>query len=824
MKKIRKFVSWTVAVLIVLVLLLVVAVQLFFPVDKAKEMAIKRGSEALGRAIDVQDVEVSIWGGLGVALQDVTVSNPTDWPTGVEFLKAGKIDVKLQFWPLLSGEYRLDRLIIEKPTINFRKTADGSVNYSFAAADTIPVVEDMPAEAQAAAVAVSFDRLEIREGRVEYVDDSTGSRFTLDGVDLTTSLEMPRENFYRSRGELSVATAAIVVDEALPPFKVRLSYEADYDVARKFVQLKRAELRLNDLEFSLTGELDHGGEAVAMRSHLRSDEIKIKDLFTLMSPEQLALLDGYTVEGDFSLDADVEYDGAVAEALTYSGDAQIVRTTVSSAEVAGELKIARAVADFEPDNLRLNIQDATFNDKPLAAHLAIAHFDDPMVTGELSGELDLAFIKPFLPAEDNPDIAGEATFALKVSGPVKQADRLSLAGTVDIRGGRYSADFLTEPVEQFDTRLVLVPDTLRIEQLDVRFRTSDMALTGAIAHPLPYLLPMESVDRSKVARPVLTFAMTSNRFNVDSLFPETSPPTGDGVPARPDTIAPLILPAVQGSGTVRFDTVYYMGVPLTNLTGDVTIDDRVVSITDVVGKVYSGDVTGKTSINFASMAEPVYDGSFNARQIEVNDFLSRFTKFGGYLFGKFDLNGDYSAAGLDADRFLNSLTMNSLADMTQGKVVTSGAIHDGLAKLSELTGASVDKEQLLKDISSKVVVENGRVHVNDLKSTLGTLGDVNVSGYYSFEGDIEYAGTILLSKETTKQVLSNKSLLGKAGGLFKDGSVDRIRLPLQIGGTIDKPKFTLDYSSVAKDLGQDVIDQAVDKLNLKSLFKKDGGN
>ena len=61
-------------------------------------------------------------------------------------------------------------------------------------------------------------------------------------------------------------------------------------------------------------------------------------------------------------------------------------------------------------------------------------------------------------------------------------------------------------------------------------------------------------------------------------------------------------------------------------------------------------------------------------------------------------------------------------------------------------------------------------------------------------------------------------LLGGLAGLFANGSVERIKLPLAIGGTIDKPAVNIDYSALSKNVQDNLTEDAGGLL--KSLIKK----
>ena len=136
MKSLLRILVWIVGILVVLVVVAMIGLKLFFPAEKVKELAVARGSDMLGREIAVSGLDVSLWGGLGVKLQDVVIGNPPG-VGGPPFLAAENIDLKLQLFPLLSGDLRVDRLIVEAPRICMLRTATGEVNYSFETADSI---------------------------------------------------------------------------------------------------------------------------------------------------------------------------------------------------------------------------------------------------------------------------------------------------------------------------------------------------------------------------------------------------------------------------------------------------------------------------------------------------------------------------------------------------------------------------------------------------------------------------------------------------------------------------------------------------------------
>ncbi|HOP07374.1 MAG TPA: AsmA family protein [candidate division Zixibacteria bacterium] len=939
--KLLKILAWLAGIVMALFLLAFLALKIFLPADKIKAMAIEEGEAKLGRQIKIDGIDVSLWGGLGIKLEGVFVSNPPDMEDG-NFLAADNIDVKLQLLPLITGDLAVDRLIVNGPRISMTKQADGTNNYTFATVDEnapTEAVKDVPAEAKTAMAAVTFDKLQIEDGAVEYRDDSSGVAARLLGLGLETSLTTPREGIYQSSGKLRIDSLYFTSGETYGGFQVGLDYKAEYDFRHQSIAVDETELTINGLAFDLTGRVDLGGEALSANGNIKSRAIDVADLFNLMPAGQTELLEGIDLTGQFTLDADVKYDGAVEDGLSYSGTATIGRTTMKMADIPGVLKLEKALVDFEPDNLRMNIEDGTFDGEPLKGYVIVDHFDNPAINGELAGRLNLAFVQPFLPADQNTDLSGNMSFSAKFAGLVEKPEQLEFSGNIKIDSGKYNStvipepiqnfrldayfdnsltrvnDFvanmpsgkvsfsgrinnlipylmadsaaaanvvpsvdgkiagklalglvapflpqagkpevggtaefdiklagdaskqsnfkpqgslavrdafyrdslLPEPVEHFSTEMRITPDTIDIQSFEVQFVSSDISLKGKLSDPFPYLLPLDVVDRSKVKKPLFVFVLESGRFDFDRMFPEAVPGSGTNRSTLPvDSTPPLILPDLDGRGRFAIDSLVYSEMDFTNVTGRVRIKDLVIECWDIEADVYTGKVSGTTTIDLNDFEQPKYDGSFEAKDIEANDFVSRFSNFGGMVYGKVNLTGTYDAAGWEPEDFLNALTVDGNADMNQGKLVTPDAMLGALSGLAEKAGKSIEKEQTLKNLASKIKVQDGKVMVDALKTSLGNIGDLTLDGFYGFNGDISYNGSLFLSESMTSELMNQSGVTSALGGLLGGKSATkRIKLPLTVSGTVDKPKVGIDLSEALKDGAKGQLEDA-----LKGLLNK----
>ncbi len=943
MKKLLKILVWTASIVVALLLVVIICVKIFFPVEKVKAMAIEQGSAMLGREISVEGLDISVWGGLGVELQDVKISNPSGFE-GSHFLAANNVDLKLQLLPLISGDFRVDRLIIDSPEINMFKTAGGSINYSFDLPDsTLPpevakATEDLPEVVKPAAAAISFDALEIVNGRLLFQDDSTGLSVELVNLGLSTSLENPRPGFFASEGHLQIDSIKAVLKEAYPVISLDLDYETGYDMNKGTVGIEKADFSVNSIKFKVSGNLGDPLGVLWAKINIQSDGITVQDLLALLPPKQQEVVKDFSIEGEFAFDADLEYTPEPETPVFYTGTASLSDLVMSKNDVQGELKFGRCLIDFKPDDLRANIEDGSFDGQPFKGYVTVNDFAKPTVGGELAGGFDLVFLKPFLPAEPAHDISGQTQFDLKFSGQASEPKEMLFSGNLTIEKGKYSSELipepieefsveayfdnrllhvrrldctfpsgglgftgrvsdlmalvladsveaakihpeiegslkgqvdlamfnqylpekgdpsvagklvvdltlsgkggdltslkplgsmvvsdaaytdslLPEPVEHFEARLDLNPDTIIVSNMKVKFVSSDVAFNGRLANPFPYFLPVEGLDLSTVKRPFFTFEIVANRFDTDKMFPAAVPGSAsDPTTVSMDSVSFVILPDIDGKGTVRADTVVYSGVELTEVNGKIRIRNRKIECYDATARVYTGGVAGKTTIDLSDFENPHYTGEFTGTQIEADDFLSRFTKFGGHLFGKANVSGSYDARGWDPDAFLSSLNMDGTGNLREGRLVTDGSAYSILSELAEKTGESIDKEQIIKTLTTKIHVQDGKVKLDQMQTTLGAIGDLSFDGAYGFDGSLNYNGTLNLSVAYTAKL---KHTFGDLVSSLADPDTGRLPLPLVIGGTTESPSIGIDWTSLSSRATDDLKKKAGNLI--KGLFKK----
>ncbi len=787
MKKLIKILLWLIIIFAIIIVLGVVGLILFFPKEKMKEMAVEKMSTTLDREVTIDGISLSFWGGVGAYLEGIRIANAEDFEKK-NFLEAKALDVKLQIWPLLKREIMVDRLILVEPVIELRKLADGRVNYKFGAFDSAAppeVAERIPEETKLAVSAVSFKNLSIEKGNCSFIDDSSLMRISAVNFGLSSQLETPQASIFLAKGKIEIDSLFIVSDTlVLPPLTVAADYDALYDFAKDSLILSESDVTINGMNFKVTADIPQLTLFEKANVKISSEVIDINKALSFLNEEQKALLADYTVAGGMSITAVAGYDINTADTLAYSGGVEFTNLKLSMKDFQGEFVVNNARAEFKNDFARLDVPEALFQGNKLKAMLRARDFENPYIDGEIDGSMDMAFLNPYLPETGEPKLTGNMTCDIKFDGPVENLSRMKMTGNVIIKDGTYSATTLPEQIRSFDADMKIDSRDIILNKFNVEFESSDMALKGKLANAFPYFIPGYEEE---TAKPFLTFELKSRRFNVDKLFPEAAPGEGSNIAGLPpDSIPPLILPDINGQGTGKIDTLIYSSVDFTNVTSDITIEDKKVKLKNARGDVYTGKVTGESVIDISDLMHPTYTGTFDAKQIEANDFITRFTNLGGHLFGKLNMSGSFSAAGLEPEDLLKSLTMDGTALFNEARLLN----FDLVTNLANQFNFKTFNEETLKNFASSFKVIEGRVQFDALKF-FSNFGDWNITGSAGFDGSLDYTGEVLLSEKYSKELLSQSGLVAGLASMLQDTKTERINVPFKLSEHIPIRNFRL---------------------------------
>jgi hypothetical protein len=801
-----KIILWALLIVLALVLAVYAAVAILLPKEKIVEMIIPKAEQALNRKVSLGDVSFTVWGGIGLRLYDLEVANRQGFGRA-NMLELDHLDVKVKFLPLFSKRIEITKIVLDGLTVDLEKTNQGWRNFDDIGPAREPGAEISPAQTatMAAALPFSFDRLELANSRLEYNDDSAGYRISLDGIKFNSSLTPQNDPMILSSlGSLTVDSVRFTdkkKDRSYPAANVELKHDMLFDQ-------RGDSLRINDLTFAVSslrgkalGSVKNVRTGAIVDISVRTEDISIQDVLEALPPEYFAKSGKVSGSGKLHLVGRFHGPTKVTPETEFEAKLTMENMELSQERFKGKLQIQSAELNLSRNNLEFFTAEASLDDEPFSIKFILDNFADPSVSAELRMKSDLRFARQFM----RPDAEASGTVAISASayGRLKQPESISILGSLTLENLKYSTPTMYQPVTDFDAHVEFLGKDAEVSQFRVELGESDMGISGRIKNLAPYLL-----TRGKTStKPFFTGEIVSDHLNIDRLLPNEDDSVYAAAVAAGDTAA-FFLPDFDAEGTFNIKTGIYSLIAFENLTGRFDLAYHVLRIDTATADVYGGKAVGSAIIDIEDLNRPEFQVDYQARDVEVNNVLSRFTSFDDHLFGKVDMAGSFAGTGSEAEDILPTLRASGVNSIRDGRLVNFELANT----FAQKAGIKLAEEETVRDLIGQHRIEDGRLFFDNL--ALGTsMGDWALSGSVGFDGSLNYSGRLTLSQSAAK----NLDMLGGFGSLLR-GSDGKVTVPFKLTGSYASPQVSIDTSPTAKNVDKAIKDEG--KKLLDKLFKK----
>ena len=473
--------------------------------------------------------------------------------------------------------------------------------------------------------------------------------------------------------------------------------------------------------------------------------------------------------------------------------------------------------DFEnPDGVAdhtvINIPSAHIelgSDKADLALLILNPASDPLVSGILTGTMNLENVKQFYSFDKGTSLKGIMSADLAFKGRKSQVDKkqyesIDISGKITGTDIRYiTADYPSGLLVR-NTGLRFTPKNLSIDQLEGEFENTNFSSTGSFDNMIGYALNNEPL---KGALQVETGKMDLNKWMNEDTSASTN--EADATPfAVPANIDFVVKAKLQ---EVRYDKVDY-----SNVSGTLWVKDETVQLKNMQMNALDGTILMDGYYSTKQNKEhPEINFTYKVKNLDVQKTFMAFNTVkkllpvAQFISGK--INSEMTMKGLlgsDMMPDLTSLTGNGNLLLVEG-FLKKFAPLDKLAStlnIAELEGVS------LKDVKNYFAFANGKVLVKPFHMKAKDI-DMEIGGLHGIDQSIDYQVNMKIPR----------ALMGKKGNEYVDKLAlqasnngvpvkmnDVVNLKVKMGGTMTNPVITTDLRQSTQALAEDLKKQATD--------------
>ncbi|PRX26964.1 uncharacterized protein involved in outer membrane biogenesis [Orenia metallireducens] len=227
----------------------------YFNSDKLEKMIIPKLEETLDREVVIEDISLKFLSGFGLRIDGFKILNSDGFKE--EYLaQFDTFNLDVALLPLLHKEIEIKEVSLIKPIIALEVNQSGDKNYQFGVEHKN--IENNSKESSQIGLDLNLDKLEIVDGRVRYLDQSSKLDIKLDNIESRSSILLNgREERLITAGESQIGNIVMLGLADNLRFKdldFNLEHQLNFDLAEKVLNFEKLNLSLGG--FNLKSSLN----------------------------------------------------------------------------------------------------------------------------------------------------------------------------------------------------------------------------------------------------------------------------------------------------------------------------------------------------------------------------------------------------------------------------------------------------------------------------------------------------------------------------------------------------------------------------------------
>jgi len=745
-------------------------------VNSQKDVIIAQAEESLGRKISVQQIDATIWSGIGVQLDKASIADDPAFSKG-DFLSADSIDVYFKIMPLFRKQLEISYLTIHQPVIHVVQNKKKEYNFSSLQKQAEPKQDGgaAPAEDASSTAALLLSRLEIDGGKILYTNQADKQNLELNQIDATirnfslnspidismkSSFQSDQQNIaFQGRigslseelskcainGKIDLTSFSTDILKSLPSIKAMAGDSLKYDGAIDGTVEVDGTLE----KFKLKTQIDATQTSLAMDSQFKKDK-------------NIPLL--------LALDADVSQETV---------DLQKASLKIKSAEIEGKGKINLG------KTLTYNI---SIDSKPI----------------EISDFVSmLPALQPYAPQ-------GKTTIKAQIE---QKGKKPTIKGTIQLDKVQAKSELIPKPVTNLNGSIQFTANNAKVEGLSLDIGQSKFKVDSNIKTITPFNM---------------TYAILSDKIHVNDLMDPPESMKNDFL--QKVNLAGSVTQSKKKDyitkGKVSSTDGMLYNLAYSSLAGDLDFKDQILTSQNMVLNTLSGEI--KSTLKYDMRKSPYkFDLSTQSRNLDLTELVhSQFSYIPKIVQGKINMDLKLQGEGTTWDSIKPVLQGLANVDISEGVLLDTNIVSSVLTNMTGIPGLTQfispglrseyplvfeSKNTVFDQFNLKTVIKDGKMNFSNLMiSAVDWAASSN--GWVDFDQNLDSQNVLKLSNNFSSTLINTVSQ-------FKYLSDEKgaIVIPFTMTGALPGAMPKPDTKLIQNLLKKAVMGKVMDQIGAKGL-------
>ncbi len=838
--------------------------------NQNKDQLLAQAEQALGRKVQIGEIGLTFWGGIGVRLRNFALADDPAFSSD-NFVQAADLQVNVKLMPLLNQKIEVKRVILHDPVIRVIRNAQGIFNFASLSGgdrpDAPPDASDTTASIGSGGMPLLVALVNITNGDIQYTDQQENTALRISQLDLKVedlSFDKPlrielaaaivsdQQNFQLDATfgplgkEIQVDTLAIdgsltldpldmtavqkalpQVAEAIPPGlgisgPVRISSQLS-GTARALIlsglQLTASVFESSEPNVKVTGNVGPVGtdmEALALNTDIALGPAGLPQLLAF-APVAENIPPELSADGSASVNVHVE---GTLKNLAFTATVEATQSSIQFSDqfhkAQGKRMVLSTDARMTPESIALQQAKIQLDTLELTSSGAVTLGDTLGVDLQLdSNSVDLAGWQEILPQLQDFSPTGQMELHTHVKGDVGEEQLPDITGTFDLRQVSASFAQLPQPISDLNTDITFTGQGAELKNTSARIGKSVLQLAVRIAR----FMPLDA-----------TYTFTSPELWLADVQ------ASNGAEASSD-----VLKALKSAGTARMENEQLafsgtlssaqgrlVNIDYTDFQTTLSLLNEIAKIDSVSLQTLGGSVKASGQYDMGA-TPPQFQVTSQISDIELGEvFHAQMINALQYVRGKANFNLNLAGGGEDWEGIKPTLQGQGKFEVNQGALVDLNIADEVLSNITGIPGlTSIVSQEVRKkypaiwggtdtefaDLGSQLTFREGKILLDGVylnAADYATRGD----GWLDYDQQIDFHGQIILAQNLSKDIQDNVKV-----AKYISNTQGRVAIPFALSGTLPEAKPLPDIATLTRQVQQGAVQKGIEAVQKKVLDK-----
>lgn len=697
-------------------------------------------------------------------------------------LEANQLAFLLSWNDVFAGRYTLKKLVVNGGLLNVRILKNGQVNYDI-------LVENPPEKEPSADTDFTFslEEMILKSVLVQYLDESLVQKATFIIKNNRFSGNFGNKQYVlTTRGDLLVNELLVGETDYLSQKNIQLDVGLQIDVPKNKYTFTNSNIFVEQNRFNLNGMIRSQETATDFDMVVNGVDLNLAELLQLLPPDYTTSLKEVSSRGELAFQATVKgkYTERTQPAINVNFnlengriDYDLMDYPLKKVNIKGfftngtQKNLATSELDISQFNFRLAGSD-------MESYLRIRNLDDPYISAQLSGLVELKAFQPLAEQSRVNRLSGAVILNnLLIEGKQNALTNTNASFYPTLTGVVAAKDIAFKYndnwVENMTGDLQFNGKNIGLNNFLVQLAKSNLQVTGDLNNLSPLLAQSFLQDSLHIQQPVdLNLQISSNFLDFEEIT--AFAPQEDGTTDTTTTATSFEIGAqnyVNGLLGINLKKVKHQRLEMKNVISRLAFTNRNFKINQLIMDALGGSLDVKGNFSIDKKRQLIVKTAIDAQNLDMQQLLYDFEDFGQETLTHDNINGRLNAKVYLKTYFNRYLQL----DAPKTRMVANIVLEDGelinfepmlalskFAKLSELKRVRFARiENQLEIAYQKLRIPTMYINSNVLRMTF--------SGMHTFENRILYHVRLnllkLLAGKFRKKNKSVQTTKAKKGGI-----------------------------------------------------------